>query len=532
MADYKQTALHLLSTFGQADTVLNFLQRLPVDLTSDPSRMVDPRIRDYTAPSDGSTGTVLLPLFPSYQVNEDVQSILARAFHTRGVDTLQVRCDEALPACCLDNVMKYEGAMRSICRFNTSQVSESFGLEAHSARDFLPSDYAPPALSEGYGDARYRGVDVSKLCFASARDYFKKYNVDPRDDRERAVLDRYRATAVTLLDAYDAIFDAHDISAVVAFEDHYVYGGTALALAAERSIPAYSVDLGYLNETLLFGRWGNRNSLPMFTDHETLTSVLREPLDDDQESAIDELMRGRMDGTTTRFQYSAQTDKSIQRPDDVTTVGMFTNLSWDASAEIDDAAFRDMFDWISTTIEAVGDRPGLHLVVKTHPAEAVRSTREPVGEWIHDNLGPLPDNVEVLPPDTDVNTYRLASDLDLAAVYSSIVGLEMAYLGLPVVVAGDTHYRDLGITADPRTREEYVEYVTNASPVPTDPDRAKRYAHFFYFSKHVPFPFVASDPDGENIRLLPVSHDDLVPGNEALDRITEAVLAGEPVLAE
>ena len=530
MADYKHTALYLLSKYGLADTFLDLLQRLPLDVPRDPVEAVDPRVREFTFDSRPD-GKVLLPLFPSYQVNEGIQAILGHAFHTRGIDTLHVHCDEGLPVCCLDDVTKYGSAIRSVCRFNTGQITGSFGLDARSAREVLPPDYSPPTFSAGE-DIVHRGVDVTDLCFASTREYFKKYNVDLGDERERDVFDRYCETAATLLDAYDALFEAHDVAGVVAFEDHYVDGGTALALAAERSIPAYSVDLGYQTETLMFGRWGNRNSLPMYTDHDTLVSVLREPLDDAQEARIDDLMRGRMDGTTTRFQYSAQTDKSIEAGEDVTTVGVFTNLSWDATTEIEEAAFPDMFDWVETTVDELGGRPGVRLVVKTHPAEAVRFTREPVGEWIHDNLGPVPDNVEVLPPDTDVNTYRLASDLDLAAVYSSIVGLEMAYLGIPVVVAGDTHYRDLGITADPSTREEYLELVTDPSTASTDAERAKRYAHFFYYDKHVPFPFVTSDSDGENIRILPVSHDDVVPGNESLDRITESILAGEPVLMD
>ena len=56
-----------------------------------------------------------------------------------------------------------------------------------------------------------------------------------------------------------------------------------------------------------------------------------------------------------------------------------------------------------------------------------------------------------------MNTYDLMDMADLGLVYTTTVGLEMAMRGIPVVVAGKTHYRNRGFTQDPHTWVEYFK---------------------------------------------------------------------------
>ena len=55
--------------------------------------------------------------------------------------------------------------------------------------------------------------------------------------------------------------------------------------------------------------------------------------------------------------------------------------------------------------------------------------------------------------------YELMESADFGLVYTSTTGLEMALRGKPVIVAGQTHYRDRGFTVDVSNREEFVAAI-------------------------------------------------------------------------
>ncbi|MFC6988725.1 hypothetical protein ACFQJD_08385 [Haloplanus sp. GCM10025708] len=139
----------------------------------------------------------------------------------------------------------------------------------------------------------------------------------------------------------------------------------------------------------------------------------------------------------------------------------------------------------------------------------------------------------VLPPSTDVDTYELVDQLDVGIVYTSTVGLEMAYEGLPVVVGGDTHYRGCGFTTDPVDPEEYRATLRNLDALEASPEtvqRARRYAHLLFVRKHVAFPYFTTE-GAQSYQLRPVDHDELTPGNDLWDHIVESILNREPILS-
>jgi hypothetical protein len=120
----------------------------------------------------------------------------------------------------------------------------------------------------------------------------------------------------------------------------------------------------------------------------------------------------------------------------------------------------------------------------------------PSVEIIQDEFLEHPPNVVVVPPESDVNTYDLIGLADLGLVYTSTVGLEMALAGIPVLVAGRTHYRDKGFTHDPNSCEEYLEFLDKILKRPEqfrlDEEKTEiawRYAHRFFFDYPFPFPW-------------------------------------------
>jgi hypothetical protein len=128
---------------------------------------------------------------------------------------------------------------------------------------------------------------------------------------------------------------------------------------------------------------------------------------------------------------------------------------------------------------------------------------------VRQTLPELPEYIHVIHPEEKINTYDLIDISDLGLVYTTTVGLEMSLKGIPVIVAGNTHYRGRGFTYDP---ESWVDYFKILSSVLGDPkshrlpkekiDMAWKYAYHFFFTFPRPFPWhikVWQDYDEHNI---------------------------------
>jgi hypothetical protein len=101
-----------------------------------------------------------------------------------------------------------------------------------------------------------------------------------------------------------------------------------------------------------------------------------------------------------------------------------------------------------------------------------------------------------VPPEAKINTYDLVEVANIGLAYTTTVGLEMAMSGIPVVVAGLTHYRGKGFTYDPNTFEEYLAMIDAllAEGLQARLDErqvtlAQRYAYRYFFEYALPFPW-------------------------------------------
>lgn len=154
-----------------------------------------------------------------------------------------------------------------------------------------------------------------------------------------------------------------------------------------------------------------------------------------------------------------------------------------------------MAGWLAMTVRHFADRPEAQLVVRVHPGESF-GTADPSEGIIHAALPQLPGHVIVVPHDSPVNTYDLIELAHLGLVYTTTAGIEMAMNGVPVVVAGRTHYRGKGFTNDPANADDYLAAIDDLLRRPLGQrlegglvELAWRYAHRFFFEYPFPFPW-------------------------------------------
>jgi hypothetical protein len=156
---------------------------------------------------------------------------------------------------------------------------------------------------------------------------------------------------------------------------------------------------------------------------------------------------------------------------------------------------KSMSEWIIRTIQYFMERPEVQLVIRIHPGEALVKHGS-ILDAIRKTLPQLPSHIKLIEPLDEVNTYDLMDVADLGLVYTTTVGLEMALRGIPVVVAGKTHYRNRGFTHDPNTWVEYfkllnrlLENLRENRLTEAQVALAWKYAYLFFFRYQLPFPW-------------------------------------------
>ena len=117
-----------------------------------------------------------------------------------------------------------------------------------------------------------------------------------------------------------------------------------------------------------------------------------------------------------------------------------------------------MSEWLKRTLNFFVEREDYQFVLRVHPGE--RNLPGPsVADLVDEILPEIPAHVKIVKAGDAINTYDLIEAADLGLVYTTTVGMEMAMSGLPVIVAGQTHYRGKGFTLDPEDWSAYFDML-------------------------------------------------------------------------
>jgi len=181
--------------------------------------------------------------------------------------------------------------------------------------------------------------------------------------------------------------------------------------------------------------------------------------------------------------------------DERPVVLLATNVLGDSLTLGRETFTQSMEEWLERTLQYFAGKEQAQLIIRVHPGEVLIHGQSMM-DVVERVLPKLPENIYLISPEEKVNTYDLIAAANLGLVYTTTVGLEMAMSGVPVVVAGETHYRGKGFTLDPTG---WVNYYKTIKAVLEDPanfklqkeqiDLAWAYAYRFFFDFPLPFPY-------------------------------------------
>jgi hypothetical protein len=269
-----------------------------------------------------------------------------------------------------------------------------------------------------------------------------------------------------------------------------------------------------------------------------VTARKRKTLTPDEEKELDTYLNLRTNATsesgdTYLYGFSSE-DHDLRKQFNVDqydkTIIVFPNVPWDISLLNADKAYNDVYTWISETIKLFQDKPNIQLIIKIHPSEvAVMESAQTVMDYINTTFPQLPSNISVIPPDTTISPYALLPLTDVGVVFNGTIGLEMAIIGIPVIVVGNTHYGDKGFTYDVASKKDYEKLLFEDIPKLSVQKirQARLYGYFYFIKSYVPLNILAYKSflnHGWNIN----SFDDIAKGKDFfLDHICNYIVSDE-----
>ena len=277
--------------------------------------------------------------------------------------------------------------------------------------------------------------------------------------------------------------------------------GAVYETARFLDIPTVTYEFSELDQHV----WLDHNRLVMLHLTDELWAGIQDRiLNDEQRGWLESFLAGR-EGSRKGNQFAHLWQKT-SRAGGEKTRSMFgldqrpiillpTNVLGD-SATLGRTLFsKSMADWMERTVRFFADRTEVQLVIRIHPAETW-TVGPSVMEIIRGVLPELPSHIRVFGPTEKINTYDLMDITDLALVYTTTAGLEMATRGIPVLVSGLAQYRKKGFTLDADTWEEYflaldraLKDLPGSRLTPNQIERAWNYTYFYFREYPKPFPW-------------------------------------------
>lgn len=489
--------------------------------------------------ASGGSRVLIFSMRP-WRIHKVWEGIIGRALMERGADVSVLICD-GLPRCDIFKLdaAGYAAAPCRACRTYTEQTLSLFGLPVKT----LSSYCGPADRTEAHGLAMdWQGdpgaftaesLPLGELVRPSLMRTLLRGSLE-QDDLTRRLYREYLEGAVLLARAISRALDEVDPTTLIAMNGMFFAERIAMAIAAGRGLHVVTHERGFMRNRLVLDHDRPAN---LFRVDEAWEERKDTPLSTAEEEELDAYLHGRQSGKNEVVNYwpsvEARQDfilDQLQLDPAKPIVSLFTNILWDTAVYQRDRGFAGMFDWLERVIDGVAGIPDLQLVLRIHPAEVrlTQKTRERVADRLAERYPSLPTNVAVVSADSDLSSYALIDLSTAVAVYTSTVGLEAALRGVPVLVAGETHYRNKGFTVDVDSPEQLPDLLQRlpAWPrlTPQQVDLARRYASIFFLRNMLPMT-LATESNNLAVKLNFDDFDALKPGcNDTLDHICTAIL--------
>ena len=367
-----------------------------------------------------------------------------------------------------------------------------------SVHPFVARDLVAPL--ESLDDLRtfeHAGARVGRIVISTALRNLREGSLDLRSPQIRQYLASSLASGMTHAIAARDVIRKIRPQLIVLVDSRYTPNGELFDVCLAEGIDTITWRTAHRSNTLMLKRYTleNRDEHPSSLSEESwrwLRSI--EWTDFHRERLWKEIYSAYASGdwysaTGTQFNTRMVRPEEIQRrlgldPDKKTAI-VFAHILWEATLFWGKDLFRDYEEWLVETVRTACTNDRVNWVIKAHPANMVKATREGFQEEpselraLRRHIAKLPPHITIIPADSDISFYSLLRVMDYCVTVRGTVGIEAASVGIPVLTAGTGRYDHKEFTIDSESREEYLERLTSIQDIPPLTTRQRELAERF-----------------------------------------------------
>lgn len=483
-----------------------------------------------------------------------LESFLSVALTLRKADVHVLLCDKVLPACldCVlgatidEKMLAQSGPQKYMCEScfkYSNRMFRSLGIKVHLYSEYLkPEDVeqvekiASSLEIENIKDYKLNGIAVGEHALAGTLRFYARGELEGEKFVEENLRRYFKAALLTTF-VLENLLKEHQFECAVFHHGIYVPQGLIGEVCRARNVRVVNWNPAYRKKCFIFSHGD--------TYHHTL---MDEPVSkwenmtwtSEHESQVMEYLKSRWKGSRDWIWFHEKPKEDISDIScelgvdfDKPSIGLLTNVFWDAQLHYPTNAFSNMLEWLIETIRYFVTRPEIQLLIRIHPAEVRGAipSRQPIIQEISKAFPELPKNIVVIPPESQISTYATMSMCNAAIIYGTKTGVELTSTGMPVVVAGEAWIRNKGLTLDAKTKEDYFK-ILNTLPFDKGMDedkinRARKYAFHFFFRRMIYLDNIGMKKGWPPYRIEFNDIDEIMPQKSmGLDVVCDGILNG------
>jgi hypothetical protein len=481
------------------------------------------------------------------------EKTIAKACQAHGATVEYLLCDGLLPEC----DQHWDSKTNSPRPFDLCQHCQSAAKASLNHLDFsygwlgdfisqpekmAAFSWAQSVHSSDLHRASFEGFPIGEWVLSSVTSYFRQY---PPDFTNWHVVNVYRGfllSAAIVATSLTNYLEANTIDSALLFNGRHSITRVALEIFRQRGIRVLTheraeYERGHINVkpnahcmspepfSAFWSMWAqvplNRNSL-----NSTLTWLIQRRyganlawIPFNTTSIRDSSLRTRMNLSQDKRLWALFTSSTDEVAGDPLMRGPYESQA----------------AWVHDVVQWVGLREDVELIIKVHPnLGGNRYIGKAAAELrIYQQMkSTLPANVRIVLPEDSLNAYSLAQEADVGLTYGSTIGLEMAMLGKPVLLAARALYEHSSKILTVRSKESLPQMLERCLYAATDREiqrEAFRLAYYYIFVFEPAFPAITVLGIYE-AKLNYVHWKDLAPGkDDSLDHICNFLIKGRPL---
>lgn len=386
------------------------------------------------------------------------------------------------------------------CEFNNNIMDEILDIPFLRLKDFISKEEIEKAKSIAHNlniddikNLNINNVFIGHEIEISIAKYLFRGKITDTP-MHRKIAKEITMSAILIVFAIENYFKTSKPDIVIMIAGHILWYGIAYKFFSQNGVKVVTYDEVSMSVIKLHWILDNKNPVVDFNWVEQWQNRRTQPLTPFQKKSLHDLLEKRKEF----FLYKEDKDTldlsaevNFENYDSVVT--LFTNVLWDATVVGKNSIFSDIIEWVYETVSFFEQYSNTLLVVRVHPAEAEifgMKSKEKVIPELKQIRSEYKTNIRFLDATDKYNSYELIKKSNLVLVYSSNIGLESLLMNKQVICAGLPHYRGLGLSIDPNSKEEYFQILgrflqNEALPEIFDYELLERYSYLAYIDSQI-----------------------------------------------